>query len=75
MPRFWEVIKATYITDPGPEYWRDALTRLDATLAGLHGAPEEMALCRKLLQAYGEYLEEKDKNDDNKRYTGAAGQV
>lgn len=59
MPRFWEAIKATYTPEQSPEYWLDVLTRLDATCNGLEGTPEEMQLCKALLQAYGDYLQEK----------------
>lgn len=74
MPRFWEAIKATYVPELGLAYWRDTAAKLDATLTGLQGDPEEMALCRKLLLAYGEYLEEKE-DADYKRYPKTAGSV
>ena len=59
MPRFWEAIKATYIPEKSAVYWKDVLMKLDAACAGLYGTPEEMQLCKTLLQAYGDYLDEK----------------
>lgn len=57
MPKFWELIKATYIVEDTPGYWSMVLKRMQDLQGTVRGSEDEKRLCEKLLHAYGDYLE------------------
>lgn len=59
MPRFWELIKATYTVEQCPQYWSQVLDKMQSLYETVQGSEDEKALCKALLHAYGDYLEGK----------------